>query len=50
MNYATIDKALLCVIATLHEFCSMPFGAELHIHTDHKNILNVGNSSESHLR
>jgi hypothetical protein len=26
------------------------FGAELHIHTDHKNILNVGNSSERCLR
>jgi hypothetical protein len=37
MNYATINKELLCVIATLHEFCSM-----LLIHTDYKNILNVG--------
>jgi hypothetical protein len=45
-NYATIDKELLCVIATLREFCSMLLGAELHIHTDHKNILNVGDSSE----
>jgi len=42
MNYATIDKELLRVVATLHEFCSMLFGADLHIHTDHKNILNVG--------
>ncbi len=47
MNYATIlDKELLCVIATLREFCSMLLGAELHIHTDDKNILNVGDSSE----
>jgi hypothetical protein len=38
MNYATIDKELLCVIATLHDFCSMMLGAELHVHTDHKNI------------
>ncbi len=38
MNYATIDKELLCVIATLHEFCSMLIGAELHVHSDHKNI------------
>jgi hypothetical protein len=46
MNYATIDKELISVIATLREFCSMLLAAELHIHTDHKNILNVGDSSE----
>jgi hypothetical protein len=46
MNYATIDKELLFVIATLREFRSMLLGAELHIHTDHRNILNVGDSSE----
>jgi hypothetical protein len=28
MNYMTIDKELLCVIATLREFCSMLLGAE----------------------
>ena len=50
MNYATIDKELLCVIATLREFRSMLLGAEIHIHTDHKNILNVGDSSERRLR
>jgi hypothetical protein len=50
MNYATIDKQLLCVIATLREFRSMLLGAELHIHTDHKNILNVGDTSEQRLR
>jgi hypothetical protein len=50
MNYATIDKKLLCVIATLREFRSMLLGAELHIHTDHKNLLNVGDSSERRLR
>jgi hypothetical protein len=36
MNYATIDKEFLCGIATLHEFCSMLLGAELHAHTDQK--------------
>ncbi len=46
MNYAAFDKELLCVIATLHEFHLMLLGAEIHIHTDHKNILNVGDSSE----
>jgi hypothetical protein len=49
-NYATIDKELLCVVATLREFHSMLLGAELHIYTDHKNILNVGGSSERWLR
>ena len=49
-NYVTIDKELLCVVATLWEFRSMLLGAELHIYTDHKNILNVGNSSEQRLR
>jgi hypothetical protein len=38
MNYATIDKELLYVIATLHEFRSILLGAELHVHTDHKRI------------
>ena len=27
----------------------MLFGADLHIHTDHRNILNVGDSSERRL-
>ncbi len=45
MNYVTIDKELLCVAATLYKFCSMLIGAELHVHTDHKNILSIGDSS-----
>jgi len=50
MNYATIDKELHCVVASLHELRSMLFGADLHIHTDHQNLLYVGDSSERHLR
>ncbi len=38
-KYATIDKELLCVVATSMEFWSMLLGAELHIYTDHMNIL-----------
>ncbi len=45
-NHATIDKKLLCVVATLKEFWSMLLGTELHIYIDHKNILNVGDLSE----
>jgi hypothetical protein len=44
-NYATIDKGLLHVVATLREFQSMLLGAELHIYTDHKNILNVATTT-----
>ncbi len=48
-NYATIDKELLCVVVTLKEFRSMLLGRELHIYTDQKNILNVGDLSEQQL-
>jgi hypothetical protein len=46
MIYATIDKELVFVVATLREFCSVLLGAELHVHTNHKNILNIGDSSQ----
>jgi hypothetical protein len=49
MNYGTIDKRLLCVIVTLCKFCSMLLGAELHVHTDHKIILGIGDTSQRRL-
>jgi hypothetical protein len=49
MNYTTIDKKRLCVIATLHQCHFMLLGAELHVHTDHKNILSIGDSSQQGL-
>ncbi len=49
MSCATIDKELLCVVATLHKFCSMLLGADLHVHTDHNNILSIGDSSQQRL-
>jgi hypothetical protein len=39
MNYATIDKELLCAIATLCEFLPMLLAAELHVHTDHTALV-----------
>ncbi len=49
MNYMAIDKELLCVIATLREFRSMLLDAELHVHTDHKHILSIGDLSQQQL-
>ena len=48
-NYSTVDRELLYIVMTLKEFWSMLLGAEIHIHTDHKNILHLGDSSQHRL-
>lgn len=37
-NYTTIEKELLAITATCKEFSSVILGAEIYIHTDHKNL------------
>ncbi len=49
-NYSTVDKEQLSIVMTLCEFWSMLLSAELHIHTNHKNILNIGDSLQCRLR
>jgi hypothetical protein len=48
-NHATIDKELLCVVTTYKKIRSILLGAEYHIYTHYKNILNVDDMSEGHL-
>ncbi len=49
-NYSTMYKELLSIAMTLKEFWSMLLGAVINIHTDHKNILILGDSSQRRLQ
>ncbi len=44
-NYSTADKELISIVMTLREFWSILLGAELHTHTNCKNILHIEDSS-----
>ena len=48
-NYSMIDKELLSIVMTL-KFRSMLLGAIINIHTNHKNILHLGDSSQRRLQ